>query len=75
MIKEDIKENPILYIFMSVLCTALSVFAASTFATMDYVDKRNKEVKMDIKIRFDELKRGQDKINDNILNLYKKNIK
>ena len=44
-VKSDIQEHPLLYLFLTCLCTAIAVFGTTTFATMNYVDKGDARVR------------------------------
>ena len=77
-IEKEIKDHPIMYIIIACLCTAISVFGTTTFATMNYVDKQDRQVKEYVKEKNDDLKKDLDDIkkalataNKNILNIYK----
>lgn len=40
----QIQENPLTTIFLTVLCTAVTVFMTSSFATISYVDRESKKM-------------------------------
>ncbi len=81
LVASEIKNHPLLYIALTVICTAVTVFGTSTFATMGYVDRRHNEARVyvnekdkNIRSELKEIKEGIKNVNTNILNLYKERL-
>lgn len=81
-VKEEIKERPLFYLFMTVLCTAITLVGTNTIATNQYVDKRHQEMKEfvllknnDICLQLRYIKLDIKDLNKLILGLYKQSSK
>jgi len=62
-VKDEIKDHPLLYIFLAVISAGIAVFGSTTMATNNYVDKGDslsreytKEKTGDLKKELSEIK-------------------
>ena len=58
--KEDIKNNPMMTIFFLIVSTTVTMLGTTTFATMNYVDKKYSESKTYTEGRYNIIKNDVD---------------
>jgi hypothetical protein len=68
---KTIKENPILTIVVTIICTALTIFITETFASVSYVDREIKKTEARYIKDAEEMKTMISKIDGRVFEIWK----